>query len=86
VLKIRSLTNPRTVGGKHRTTPLQPMNVLRMDTSDIDFDFRQDSKCGDPDTDSQKLYEAHKLLWNKKLPNGKIITLEIKGDSYGRYS
>ena len=32
---------------------------------DIDFDFRQDSKCGDPDTDSQKLYEAHKLLWSK---------------------
>ena len=44
---------------------------------DIDFDFRQDSKCGDPDTDSQKLYEAHKLLWSKELPNGKIFTLEI---------
>ncbi len=51
---------------------------------DINFDFRQDSKCGDPDTDSQKLYEAHKLLWSKELPNGKNFTFEIKGDSYGR--
>jgi len=51
---------------------------------DIDFDFRQDSKCGDPDKDSQKLYEAHKLLWSKELPNGKTFVLEIKDDSYGR--
>lgn len=51
---------------------------------DIDFDFRQDSKCGDPDTDSPKLYEAHKLLWSKKLPTGKMFALEIKCDSYGR--
>ena len=33
---------------------------------DIDFDFRKDSKCGDPDTDSPKLYETHKLLWSKE--------------------
>ena len=52
---------------------------------DIDFDFRQDSKCGDPDIDSQKLYEAHKLLWSKELPNGKLFTLKIKDDSYGRF-
>lgn len=51
---------------------------------DIDFDFRQDSKCGDPDTDSQKLYNAHKLLWTKELPIGKTLTLEIKNDRYGR--
>lgn len=51
---------------------------------DIDFDFRQDSKCDDPDTDSLKLYEAHKLLWSKELPNGKMLALEIKADSYGR--
>lgn len=51
---------------------------------DIDFDFRQDSKCDDPDTDSLKLYEAHKLLWSKKLPNGKMLALDIKADSYGR--
>lgn len=51
---------------------------------DIDFDFRQDSRCGDPDTDSLKLYEAHKLLWSKELPNGKMLALEIKADNYGR--
>ena len=51
---------------------------------DIEFDFRLDSKCGDPDTDSQKLYELHKFLWSKELPNGKTFSLEIKGDSYGR--
>lgn len=51
---------------------------------DTEFDFRLDSKCGDPDTDSQKLYEAHKLLWSKQLPNGQIFELEIKGDRYGR--
>jgi hypothetical protein len=56
-----------------------------MNLIDIDFDFRQDSKCGDPDTDSQKLYEAHKILWSKELPNGKTFALEIKGDSYGRF-
>lgn len=51
---------------------------------DINFDFRQDSNCGDPDYDSLKLYEAHKLLWNKKLPNGKTLILEVKGSRYGR--
>jgi len=55
-----------------------------MNEIDIDFDFRQDSKCGDPDTDSQKLYEAHKFLWNKKLPCGKTLDLKIVGDNYGR--
>ena len=51
---------------------------------DINFDFRQDSNCGDPDTDSRKLYEAHKLLWNKMLPCGKLFDLEITGNNYGR--
>lgn len=55
-----------------------------MEKIDIDFDYRKDSKCGDPDTDSQRLYETHKLLWCKELPNGKILDLEIKGNSYGR--
>lgn len=52
---------------------------------DVNFDFRQDSICGDPDTDSQRLYEAHKILWNKKLPNGKILDLKITGDKYSRF-
>lgn len=50
----------------------------------IDFDFRQDSKCGDPDRDSRKLYDAHKLLWSKELPSRKTFALEIKNDRYGR--
>jgi hypothetical protein len=56
-----------------------------MNEIDIDFDFRQDSKCGDPDTDSQKLYEAHKLLWTKMLPCGKNLDLKIIGDSNSRF-
>lgn len=55
-----------------------------MDKIDIDFDFRQDSKCGDPDKDSQKLYEAHTFLWNKILPCGESFDLKIIGDSYSR--
>jgi hypothetical protein len=52
---------------------------------DIDFDFRQDSKLNDPDIDSLKLYEVHKLLWGKELPDGKIFTLEIECNNYGRF-
>jgi hypothetical protein len=55
-----------------------------MNKIDVDFDFRKDSKCGDPDTDSQKLYGAHKFLWNKMLPCGKFLDLKIIGDTYGR--
>ncbi|MEW5844954.1 MAG: hypothetical protein AB1777_01670 [Bacteroidota bacterium] len=51
---------------------------------DIKFDFRLDSKCGDPDKDSKKLYEIHKYLWSKELPNGKTFYLDIIGESYGR--
>ena len=53
---------------------------------DMNFDFRKDSECGDPDNDSQKLYENHKILWNKILPNEKIFELEILmlGGKYGR--
>ena len=52
----------------------------------MNFDFRKDSECGDPDNDSQKLYENHKILWNKILPNEKIFELEILmlGGKYGR--
>ncbi|MGL4981387.1 MAG: DUF6994 family protein [Treponemataceae bacterium] len=44
---------------------------------DIDFDFRKDSKGGDPDKDSLKLYEAHKILWSKPLPCGKSFEMNI---------
>jgi hypothetical protein len=57
-----------------------------MNKIDVDFDFRQDSECGDPDVDSPKLYEAHKLLWNKALPCGENLDLEIiaSNGKYGR--
>lgn len=42
---------------------------------DIDFDFRNDSICGDPDTDSIKLYETHQHLWNQELPNKETLVL-----------
>ncbi len=48
-----------------------------MNKIDIDFDFRHDSICGDPDKDSRKLYEAHQLLWNKMLPCGKTFDLKV---------
>ena len=48
-----------------------------MNKIDVDFDFRKDSLCGDPDKDSPKLYETHKLLWNKTLPSSKHFDLKI---------
>jgi len=53
---------------------------------DVSFDFRNDSICGDPDTDSPKLYENHKLLWNKILPCERTLTLETLtiGGKFGR--
>ncbi len=48
---------------------------------DINFDYRNDSKCGDPDTDSYKLYEVQKILWNKKLPCGKNFDITVKAGS-----
>jgi hypothetical protein len=55
-----------------------------MEKIDIHFDYRQDSKCGDPDADSQLLYNTHKLLWCKALPNGKKFELAVNGESYRR--
>ena|SRR5690554_2109347 len=53
---------------------------------DINFDFRKDSICGDPDTDSPKLYEIHKHLWSKNLPNENAFKIEMLliGGKYGR--
>lgn len=55
------------------------MNII-----DINFDYRKDSVCGDPDTDSLKLYEAHKFLWSKELPNGNNLEFEIISNNYRR--
>ena len=50
---------------------------------DINYDFRKDSACGDPDTDSHKLYNAHRILWSKVLPSGDMLEIKIE-DRYGR--
>jgi hypothetical protein len=52
--------------------------MRKIDTS---IDFRKDSKCGDPDTDSQQLYDAHKILWSKALPTGKNLELKVSSNS-----
>ena len=65
-----------------RYTALQmrkEMNFL-----DIKFDYRDDTSCGDPDADSIKLYEAHKILWAKTLPSNKQLEISIVKDSYGK--
>jgi len=55
-----------------------------MELFDITYDFRKDSNCGDPDSDSKKLYSAHGILWNKLLPSGKMLEINIFEDRYGR--
>jgi len=43
---------------------------------DISFDFRSDTPSGkDPDSFSPTLRKYHKILWSKRLPNGKQFTL-----------
>lgn len=53
---------------------------------DINFDFRKDSICGDPDSDSPKLYEIHKYLWSRKLPSEQLLSFETLniGGKFGR--
>jgi len=43
---------------------------------DITFDVRTDSQGRDPDSFSSTLKEYHKILWSKKLPNGKLFNLD----------
>jgi len=42
---------------------------------DITYDVRTDSNGKDPDSHSKTLRNYHKLLWSKKLPNGKDFFL-----------
>jgi hypothetical protein len=42
---------------------------------DITYDMRTDSNGKDPDSHSKTLKMYHKLLWSKKLPNGKDFLL-----------
>ncbi|GAA5220576.1 DUF6994 family protein [Membranihabitans marinus] len=55
-----------------------------MSEIDIEYDYRLDSKCGDPDVDSLKLYNLHSILWNQTLPNTETLQLKIPRKSYGR--
>ena len=61
-----------------------PQMRKEMNFLDIKFDYRNDTFCGDPDIDSVKLYEAHKILWTKTLPSNKQLEISIVKDSYGR--
>ena len=46
---------------------------------DITFDMFSDTPEGkDPDTWSPTLREYHQTLWNKRLPNGKIFSLDLE--------
>ncbi len=47
----------------------------------INFDFRKDTKCGDADTDSKKLYAVQKFLWSKTLPCGRFFDIDVFGNS-----
>lgn len=49
---------------------------------DVTFDVQSDSRGKDPDWASATLKAYHQLLWNKPLPNGKILTLESGKDCY----
>ncbi len=55
-----------------------------MNKIDIEYDFRLDSNCGDPDTDSLKLYKLHSFLWHQELSSNETLELSILSKSYGR--
>lgn len=55
-----------------------------MDVIDIEYDFRLDSKCGDPDTDSPKLYEVQSILWNQEISENMALNLSIFNKNSGR--
>ena len=42
---------------------------------DTEFDFRQEVGDKDPDTYSPTLKHYHQILWNKPLPNGKLLQI-----------
>jgi hypothetical protein len=42
---------------------------------DTEFDFRQEVGGKDPDTYSPTLKQYHQILWNKPLPNGKLLKI-----------
>ena len=55
-----------------------------MNKIDIEYDYRLDSKCGDPDADSPKLYDLHSFLWNQELPDHETLNLNVLSKNYSR--
>lgn len=51
---------------------------------DIEYDFRLDSKSGDPDKDSSKLYRIHSFLWNQTIPNKGVLDLSVSAKHYAQ--
>ena len=49
---------------------------------DIEFDFRQEVGGKDPDTYSPTLKQYHQILWNKFLPNGKLLQISSIKSKY----
>lgn len=45
------------------------------------YDYRKSSKSGRPDEDSRELYDAHQMLWSKRLPSKEKFELEVIKDS-----
>lgn len=56
-----------------RVPPIPDRTGVEIDTT---FDFRSDAGSGDPDKHSPTLRRYHKLLWSKRLPNGKFFDLD----------
>ena len=49
---------------------------------DIEFDFRQEVGDKDPDIHSPTLKQYHQILWNKPLPNGKLLQISSMKSKY----
>ncbi len=62
----------------------QKKHFQNMTFIDIEYDYRLDSKCGDPDNDSPKLYKIQSLLWNKEISKNITLNLSIFNKNSGR--
>jgi hypothetical protein len=50
---------------------------------DTKFNVHSDARGGDPDSTSPTLRKYHKILWSKRLPNGKVF--ELSDNKIGAY-
>lgn len=67
------MANPDSDIPVARVLPIADRKRAEVDTT---FDFRSDAGSGDPDKHSPTLRRYHKLLWSKRLPNGKFFDLD----------